>query len=415
MNALFHGAAWTALCCLLACGDGIQVQPEPPPSESDVIAEVLDGTEAPVIDPEAPTTTLEAPLQAWPLSLETAELTAIDDAAFAGDVLVVAGRRADQVVVLRYRRVVEAGAPKLVAAGKWQRVRAEASKLALVRRGAGLVAMWVADGHLEGVVVASLAELGEPVRLSGEEGGQLAAPLVAATNGEEIVACAKDKLGPICFGWDAALSLSGVNVISKKASVGEPRALIASDGEAGGFWLVLGNCKSQTCTRIDLAAVALDTHGAPGKRRDLPVVQVDRGSAFIPEGDGFVMVARRVGAGEHSAWRVSASATREIEGRFSRVVGGFAHGERTLLIERAHLKMRKGFPVRGYHVRPLTDGGRGSKGREKIAREAIPDDVADFLPSDADQEFAANGDALTFAAPPRMGRYAATVVRLGSN
>jgi hypothetical protein len=394
----------------LACGDGIQVQPEPPPPESDVIAEAAEEVEAPAVDPEAPTTTLEAPLEAWPLSFETAELTAIDDAAFAGDVLVVAGRRADQVVVLRYRRTLEAGVPKLVDAGKWQRVRADASKLVLVPRGTGLVAMWLADGHLEGVVVASLAELGEPVRLSGEEGGQLEAPMVAAGNGDELVACAKDKLGPICFGWDAELSLSGVNVIAKKTSVGEPRALITSDGEAGGFWLVLGNCKSQTCSRIDLAAVALDVHGAPGKRRDLPVVQVDRGTAFIPEGDGFVMVARRVAAGEHSAWRVSASATREIEGRFSRVIGGFAHGERTLLIERAHLKMRKGFPVRGYHVRPLTEG---DKGRKKVEREAIPDAVADYLPTDADQDFAANRDALTFVAPPRLGRYAATIVRLG--
>lgn len=424
MSTSLRGAAWTALCCLWsACGDGIPVTPSAEaPANAVASADLIeDANDAPAPDPDAPTTTLQAPLEPWPLSFATTELAAIDDAVFVDDALLVAGRAGDQVVVLRLHRTL-AGTNIQVAANapgeRFARVRGDASRVSLVRSGNGALALWLADGHLEGVEVArdskDLASL-EPERLSGEEGGQLAGPLVAAVSPGGVVACAKDKLGPTCFDIAATQpegrhALAGVNLITRKTAVGEPRALVLRDG---GFMLVLGDCKSETCSRIDLMAVALDEHGAAGQRRDLPVVQMDRGSAFIPDGDGFVLVARRVGAGEHSAWRVTPDATRELEGRFSRVVGGFAHDERTLLIERAHLKMRKGFPVRGYQVRPLTETAqpKGSR-RTRVEREAIPEAVAEHLPTDAEQSFSANGDALVFSTPVRKGRFEATVLRL---
>ncbi len=429
MKATLRGAAWTALCCLWsACGDGIHVTPsaEPPPNAlSAPGADLLEGApnEVPAPDPDAPTTTLQAPLEPWPLSFATSELAAIDDAVFVADTLIIAGRAGDQVVVLRLHRKQDGTTLDVAMSApteRFARVRGDASRLTLVRSGTGALALWLADGHLEGLEIASdshdLASL-EPQRLSGEEGGQLAGPLVAAASDGGVIACAKDKLGPTCFDIaatqpDGDHALAGVNLITRKTAIGEPRALIPRDG---GFMLVLGSCKSETCSRIDLMAVTLDEHGAAGSRRDLPVVQMDRGTAFIPDGVGFVLVARRVGAGEHSAWRVTPDATRELEGRFSRVVGGFAHDERTLLIERAHLKMRKGFPVRGYQVRPLTETAarKGSPRRaSQVEREAIPEAVAEHLPTDADQQFSANGDALVFVAPMRKGRFEATVLRL---
>lgn len=424
----------TALCCLwpvsatlaVGCGDGIQVPSSQELPSAAIPASPTDGAtlegapgEAPLPDPDAPTATLQAPLEPWPLSFAATELAAIDDAVFVDDALVVTGRTTDQVVVLRLHRTRVAGALTVAptaATERFARVSAHGSRVVIVRSGTGALALWLADGHLEGLEIDSqakdLASL-EPERLSGEEGGQLSGPLVAAASDSGVVACAADKLGPTCFEIAATQpeghhALAAVNLITKKTAIGQPRALLATDT---GFMLVLGNCKGETCARIDLLAVALDEHGAPGQRRDLPVVQIDRGSAFIPDGDGFVLVARRVGAGEHSAWRVTPDATRELEGKYSRVVGGFAHDGRTLLIERAHLKMRKGFPVRGYQVRPLTETSE-RKRRTEVEREAIPEAVAEHLPTDADQTFSANGDALVFAAPLRKGRFDATVLRL---
>jgi len=421
----------TALCCLWsawsACGDGIAVpsSQELPNAASPGLptdGALLEGApgEPPAPDPDAPTATLRAPLEAWPLSFAATDMAAIDDAVFVGDALFVAGRAADRVVILRLHRKqdqdvrVAASAPS----ERFARVAPDASRIVLVRSGTGALALWLADGHLEGLEIAADAKdltTLEPERLSGEEGGQLAGSLVAASGDAGVVACAADKLGPTCFEItptqpEGHHALTSVNLITKKTALGEPRALLLLDT---GFMLVLGNCKGQTCARIDLMAVALDEHGVPGQRRDLPVVQIDRGSAFIADGDGFVLVARRVGAGEHSAWRVTPTSTRELEGRYSRVVGGFGHDDRTLLIERAHLKMRKGFPVRGYQIRPLTDGDqRKSHKRDEVEREAIPEAVAELLPTDADQSFSANGDALVFAAPLRKGRFGATVLRL---
>ena len=439
--------ALTALCCLWsagsACGDGIAV---PPNAELPTLAlpgAAEDGSidplaapvgEPPLPDPDAPTTTLQAPLEPWPLSFSASELAAIDDAIFSDDALLVAGRAGDQVVIQRLHRKQAGGVVSVSLTApteRFARVRGGASRLSLVRSGAGVLALWLADGHLEGLAIESaskdLVSL-EPVRLSGEEGGQLAGPLVAAASAGGVVACAKDKLGPTCFeiaatqpeglrkdgeAWtEGHPALASVSLITKKTAIGEPRALVPLDA---GLMLVLGNCKSETCSRIDLMAIALDEHGVAGKRRDLPVVQLDRGTAFIPDGDGFVLVARRVGAGEHSAWRVSAEATRELQGRFSRVVGGFAHDDRTLLIERAHLKMRKGFPVRGYQVRPLTEAAErkgGGRRKGEVEREALPEAIAEHLPTDPDQSFTANGDALVFVAPLRKGHFDATVLRL---
>lgn len=423
VKSLHRSAALTALCCLWsACGDGIHVASEPNEAarradaapESGDLPTLEDGETAP--DPDAPTTTVDAPLEAWPLALTTAELGTLDGATFLGDALLVVGRNVDQVVVQRLHRTVEDAAVKVAsrsAADRFVALRPGASRVALARLGADVVAAWVADGHLEGVRIgAAMAELTalSPVRLSGEEGGQLSGDPVIAEghDAERLVACATDTLGPLCFGLDATLSPIAVHTLSKRKSAGTPRALLANDG---GFMLVLGSCKGETCARIDMTAIALGPDGKPGKVRDLPVVQLERGTAFIAQDDGFVLVARRVGAAEHTAWRIGEQGVRELEGRFSRVVGGFSHDDRTLLIERAHLKMRKGFPVRGFEVRPL-DEGAGRASSKKPTREALPDAVADLLPTEVDQTFAAFDDALVFSAPTRKGRFRATVVRL---
>lgn len=419
----FRRAALTPLCCLglAACGEGIEVEPEPevalPLGAASEHADELgpprdeprdEPGETP--DPEAPETTFEAPIEAWPVEVGDEELAVIDDALFVGDVLFVAGRADDAVVVMRMRR----GVAEVAAGDRFREPRAGASPVHLVHIDDHAAAMWLADGHLEAVRLDPTIEMASlsPTRASGEEGGRLTPPLVIASapDGSGALACAIDELGPTCLSIDGRLSLAGMHVIKRSVAIGEPQALVAVDS---GYMLVLGHCRTESCSRIDLGALALDPTGRPGKRRDLPLVQLDRGTAFVRDGDGFVLIARRVAAGEHSAWRVTPSATRELEGRFSRVVGGFAHDGETLLLERAHLRMRAGFPVRGYNVRPLTERVRGKhKSREETERHAIPEAIARQLPTDPDQRFTANGDALVFARPARKGRVAATVLRL---
>lgn len=70
--------------------------------------------------------------------------------------------------------------------------------------------------------------------------------------------------------------------------------------------------------------------------------------------------------------------------------------------------MRKGFPVRGYQVRPLVV----TKRADKVERAALPEAIAALLPTDADQTFLAHDDALVFVAPLRKGKLDATAVRL---
>jgi len=411
VNARLASAALTALCCSWGCGDGIPVTPPPDaPAASTTApaeAELAAGSEdAPaVIDPDAPTSTLEAPLEAWPLHFASDVLATIDDALFVGDQLVVAGRVGDQVVLVRLARAAD----KTVAVAERVARVAPCERVVLTRLGARAAAMWVSDGHLEALAFDKTLGAATPSRVSGEEGGQLTGAPVVAESEDGLVACAGDSNGPTCFELDRDLGLVGARPLGKKAGDRAVALMPTSDG----FVLVLGDCNNDSCSRVDLGAVLLDDHGLAGKRRALPEIQLERGTAFVPEDDGFVLVARRVGAGEHSAWRFAGDGARELDGRFSRVVGGFSWGGRTLLVERSHLIMRKGFPVRGYQIRPLdADAGTRAKPSDRVAREALPEHVAELLPSDADQTFSGHDDTLLFVAPLRKGKLEAAAVRL---
>lgn len=410
MKARIASAALTALCCSWGCGDGIPVTPPAEAAATSAVAtseaELGAGGDAPpaALDPDAPTSTLEAPLDAWPLRFTSDTLAAIDDALFVGDELVLAGRVADQVVLVRLAR----GADKVPAVVERVARVASVERVVLANNGDRAAALWIADGHLEAVPIGKTLGDAAPLRVSGEEGGQLTGKPVVAESLDGLVACAADSNGPTCFELGADLGLVGARPLGKRAG-GRPVALMPT---SAGFVLVLGDCRNASCGRVDLDAVALDDHGLAGKRRALPEIQLERGTAFVPEDDGFVLVARRVGAGEHSAWRVGVDGARELDGRFSRVVGGFSWGGRTLLVERSHLVMRKGFPVRGYQIRPLPAGVSRAKATDRVAREALPDTVAEALPSDADQTFSGHDDTLLFVAPLRKGKLEAAAVRL---
>ncbi|HRE92404.1 MAG TPA: hypothetical protein PK095_25030, partial [Myxococcota bacterium] len=104
----------------------------------------------------------------------------------------------------------------------------------------------------------------------------------------------------------------------------------------------------------------------------------------------------------------------ELDGRFSRVVGGFSLGDTTMLVERGHLRMRQGFPVSSIDLRPLKIERRKALRHEKkkAERERFPDAIAKHLPTEVDQRFGAFGDALVFAGPRRKGLVKAAIVRV---
>lgn len=437
MNRIPRRAALSALSCLCLLGatgcrtdlddesSEATAAPAPAPSE-DALGRIAEGEAVAVEDPDAPTEVAPVPFEPWRLALPA---HTIDDAVFAGASLFVAARNNDGLALFTLAR--EAAAPKAAGTPPEAAVIAatalvpgrELEGARLVTLGPKVLALWVAEGQL---VARELGGEHPDRRLAEEEGGQFSGPLAVAAAGDGgFLACMGDQLGPTCIRFDVNAEVDGVFALPKRKDH-EVVAVTASDE---GFVLVLGACRgnvadsdTKRCARIDLQALLLAADGAPGKTRAMPVVQVARGIEVIPAQRGALVLARRVAAGEHSAWRVDEGGVRELDGRFSRAVGGFYHDGKLRLVERSHLRMRDGFPVRGFELRALegagSEGARPQatrRGKDAIAREAFPPEVAKALPADVDQTLLAHGDALVFAAAPRRGTISATALRLGAS
>jgi hypothetical protein len=411
-----RSAALSALCCLsvaASCGDPMEPLAEPTEPADGLTQEVetnlgKDGKDAAPAEPEAAPETssaLDAPMSAWPIALE---VFALDGATFADAALIVAARTPSGPLLVRYDRRETEGP---VERDRVALTREQTSPLFIGEHGASPVALWTADGHLEALMPRADAplEAARPMKLVAEEGGAFVGAPVAALSDEGALVCLVDGETPLCIGLDRDLAPLGLHALSKYKQF-KPVALTP---QADGLNLVLSRCLGESCGRSALLALRLDADGTPrGKARGLPEIQTGRGLVIIPDDTGLTLVARRTGAGEHAAWQLTDKVLRELDGRFSRVVGGFEVAGRPLFVERSYLRMRDGFPISGFVTRAVDQEAKSKRAR--IVRESFPDAVDRALPTDVDQQFLASGDTLIFKGPRREGRIAATIVRLGA-
>ncbi len=442
MFTLSRSAALTALYCLLAllsCGDPLEPHAEERFAEDGLAPEVdpnlgppaKDGvpTEAAAVELDETSGVLSVGMSAFPLSVEA---FAVDGAVFDDNALIVAARTATGPLVIHHsletaeeahRKASDqpvsdkpadgrVDSPKMVERSRLALERQETSAIAVLHGPAlSPLALWTADGHLEALALTTSLATSKPRRIAAEEGGAYKGAPVVAVDGGSVVVCLSDADTPLCLSLDRDLNVNGIHSLSKYRRF-EPVALTH---DRNGFFVILSRCLGETCGREDLLAQRLDREGTPrGKARGLPQIQTGRGRIIIPRDDGLLLVARRSGAGEHAAWTLTDSGLAELDGRFSRVVGGFSSEGRELFVERAFLRMRDGFPVTGFVSRPI-EVSRSKKSASKVVREAFPEAVDRALPNDVDQEFSAFGDTLMFEGPRRQGKIPVTVVKLGAS
>lgn len=414
-------AAWTALFCLFvplcalgsgACADEppAVIQAEPPADPNDTTVAAAEPEPAP--DEDLPA--IAAELSVWPLTLEVFEILS---AAFEGERLLLVTEAADGVSLVR----LEQGKDGPTETER-RRIGPTGTPLALVTIGETAprrAALWIEDGHLRALRLDG--PLGAaPTTVAAEEGGAFAGPLAVASDDLSALACLRDGTRPLCVRLDKELTAIGLHPFERRD--GHVTRHVATT--ASGWLVLMGRCRNAgspgglstpaNCGRETLEVIALSDEGVLGKARALPDIEGTRDAALVPTGDGLVLVGRRRGAGEHSAWQIAQGGLMELDGRFSRVIGGFQLGDTTLLVERGHLRMRQGFPVSNIDLRPLTIERRKALRHEKkkVERERFPETISKHLPTEVDQRFSAHGDALVFASPRRKGIVKAAVVRV---
>lgn len=409
-------AAWTALFCLSlaagvsstsACGDeAVSSIPDGPaePLDADP-ATLADAASDPEPAPDEDLPAVAAELSVWPITLEVFEIL---DATFEGERLLLATAAADGISLVRFEQKKDG--PSEV---ERRLIGPNGTPLALITIGGTnprRAALWIEDGHLralrlDGPLSAS------PSTVAAEEGGAFAGPLAVGTDDLSALACLSDGNRPLCLRLDSELTAVGLHPFERRN--GELARWV---GATDTGWLVMmARCRNESCGRESLEVLTLNDEGAQvGKSRSLPDIEGTRDAALIPTGDGLVLVGRRRGAGEHTAWHIAHGGVMELDGRFSRVVGGFSLNDTTMLVERGHLRMRQGFPVSSIDLRPLKIERRKALRHEKkkVERERFPDTIARHLPTEVDQRFGARGDTLVFASPRRKGLIKAAVVRV---
>lgn len=422
MKVNLPSAVRTALCCLWAPMVGLigcvdeptPTLPTTTPPEAQAPTDPAEPDDEAAPEEEEALPALEADVAVWPLALEAFEIL---DATFENDRLLLVTAAADGVSLVRMARAKEATDTSPVEQER-RLIGPPQTPLTLAPIGIGAkaayAAFWVADGHLHALSLAlPLADATARV-IAAEEGGAFTGPVVVAPSGptDELLACVRDGNRPLCVRLDHELSPIGVHPIDRKDQV------IRWLGPTPNGWIaLLTRCRTEECTRENLEVLAFDRNGVvQGKPRALPELDSVRNTAIIGTDDGLLLVGRRRGAGEHTAWNVTPRMTSELEGRFSRVIGGFTLGGSTKLVERSHLRMRQGFPVAGIDLRPLGPSdfdGKSSRRKDKrVERERFPDHIAQHLPAEVDQRFSARGDTLVFTSPRIKGILKAAVVKV---
>lgn len=424
MKSNSRRAASTALFCLAlpllalpvgACGDEVDraetaatLDLEADPEADAGPPEVADPA------PEEDLPAIEAELSVWPLTLEVFEIVS---ATFESERLLLVTAAADGVSLVRMEQKKDG--PTEV---ERRLIGPAGTPMALLTIGTTTprrAALWIQEGHLRALPLGGPLN-GTPKTIAAEEGGAFAGPLTAASDDLSALVCLNDGNRPLCLRIDQDLSPIGLHPFERRE--GQFTRHVASTET--GFLVLLARCRNAGprqgeqpltgCTRETLEAIALSDEGVLGKPRALPDLESTRSAALVPTPDGLVLVGRRRGAGEHSAWQITPTGTMELDGRFSRVVGGFTLGDTTLLVERGHLKMRQGFPVSNVDLRPLQIERRKTLRHEKkkVERERFPEAIASQLPKEVDQRFSAHDDALVFTSPRRKGLVRAAIVRV---
>ncbi|MFO0748315.1 MAG: hypothetical protein U1F43_22030 [Myxococcota bacterium] len=288
--------------------------------------------------------------------------------------------------------------------------------LAPAGRGLSALAVWHdPDGAVWAVPVDEHLAEAKPQKILDPADGKAVGPTALAPADAGTLACIGLVGEPLhCAMLDARGATDGWSAIGKTADL-LPEALVPGPH---GWLLLAGTCRpktADTCKRKDLIVVRLGEDGMPPKKRptlQLPEVEARRaGLVVVPTDSGFVLVARRIGAGESSAWRVTDEAVKELDGKFTRTVGGLAApdggDDGMVFIEQGPLIMRQGHPVARYRVRPLGDDG---KRKDALA---WPSAIDPLMPLTVDQQVLSSDGLATFVEPIRKRHVRATVVRLG--
>ncbi|MCC6620568.1 MAG: hypothetical protein IT385_04900 [Deltaproteobacteria bacterium] len=378
-----------------------------PDDEVELPGRAADGAPVPApLPPDDPTTTLTWALDARRIELEAER---VDGVTTDRDALVVAVARAGDGVLVRLAPEGAAGT-RVAAERVIGPLGPEPIALARAAHGSPPMALWVDEaGAVRAIVADERLQTNEPTTLlEPADGPALGHPVVAPADGGAI-ACIGGVATPLRC---AMLSRAGALMEDGWRAVGKAKgmraeALVESDN---GWLLVAASCKPKApepCRRKDLVVIRLDLDGVPPKKRPtlpLPELQAARGGLLlVPEATGFVLVGRRVGAGEASAWRVTERDVKELDGKWGRVVGGLDHDDGFVFVEQAPLAMQDGFPVVRHRPRPFDKGKRGDP-------LAWPGSIAGHVPTGVDQRVISGEGLVAFVEPIRKQRARLVVI-----
>jgi len=381
----------------------------PGEAEIELPAPLRDAAEAPapVVEADDPATTIAAPITARTLTLEAERL---DGLALDGAALIVAGARGGRLTLWRLEPD-GATATKVQATLDAAPLPTEAPSLLSATRHAPAMAAWTdAEGAVWGLVVdARLAEQRATRLLDAADGAAVGRPALAPADDGAMICTgmAADVLRCATLTRGGALTPEGWAPLGKTRGV-RAEALAET---ASGWLLIAGACKpAGACKRLDLVGLRLGADGLPPRKRPtIALPELERrhdGLVLVPEGEGLLLVGRRHGAAEASAWRIGERDADELDGKWSRVVGGLDSDDGLVLVEQAPLAMDNGFPVVKLRPRPLVDGKRGEP-------RAWPSAVGALVPRGVDQRVRSGEGFVVSFEPVRDRRARATVLRLG--
>lgn len=425
------------------CGSGPVDEPEPDappeverprteaaPGELDAPAEVTAAPAAPTADEGS---TLAWPMVAWRIELDADRADAL---APSGDGLAFAGRAGEVARLARFvppphapaakgtgaaatatppAPAPQGGALTLAATLDAGPIGADPATLVPETRGRPALAAWHdPDGAIWTVAIDEALAGATPQKLREPADGRTFGPIALAPTDDGTLACAGAVGGPLaCATLDPRGRSEGFAPIGKTPDL-MAEALVPSPG---GYLLLASSCrpkKSDTCKRKDLVVVRLGDDGLPPRRRPtlpLPEVEAQRGGLVVlPSPTGFILVARRVGAGDATAWKVSDTEVRELDGRFSHVVGGLDGDDGFVLVEQGPLTMVDGHPVALHRARGLPTGAGKDKRGELFAWPAA---VRALMPVTVDQRVISGEGLVAFVEPIRKKHVRAAVIRLG--
>jgi len=358
------------------------------------------------LPPDDPATTL-----GWALDARLVDLAGerFDGVVTDGPGLAAAITRSGDGVVVRLAADGD-GATRVLGERVIGALGSEPIALGRAAHGSPATAVWADEaGVVRALALDDRMSAREPVTLlAAEEGAALGHPVVVPSDDGALV-CVGAATAPLrCATMlrSGGLASDGWQAVGKAKGM-RAEALVETEN---GWLLVAASCRPKApepCRRKDLVVIRLGLDGLPPKKKPtlpLPELVAERGGLLlVPQASGFALVGKRVGAGEASAWRVTEREVKELDGKWTRVIGGLDHEDGFVFVEQAPLAMQGGFPVVRLRPRPFDKGKRGDP-------LGWPGAVARRVPTGVDQRVVSGEGLVAFIEPIRKQRVRAVVI-----